>query len=1370
MRSESLNLRRLSWLLSLSLMPWTGVAAQTSSAASTQSVILPRLTQPIDESVLTPIKGTVHPAAKAASDRGAVDDGMTLERVQVVLKRSAAQEQDLQRTLRALHTPGSADYHQWLTPEEFGKRFGVSDQDVATVTSWLATHGMTVTKVNPGKGTLEFSASAGSFRQTFHTAIHQFNVNGQTHYANTSDPQIPAALAPVFGGFSSLNDFRVKKQLKLLGQAQYDPATHKTTPQWTTGQAGYVPNLIVAPGDFAVQYDLNPLYTANVKGAGQTIAIINDANISLTLANQYRTLFGLPANPPNVIIDGNDPGIDGQNNPDGPNGDSIEAYLDVEQSGAVAPAATIDLVIGGDTALDSGLYLAAEHAVYGNIAPILSVSFGGCEADQSAAGNAFISSLWEQAAAQGQTVLVSTGDSGSAGCDGSNGAYATEGQAVNGLGSTPYNVAVGGTDFFYSDYATGGTDSYAGLATYWNETPSNATPTTSLLQKVPEQPWNDSQFGLNYVTGLEYEQTYGATTVAAGSGGASNCATGTAASGSGSGGTCAGYPKPTWQTGAGVPADKVRDLPDVSLFAADGSVNFSAYPICYEDGDCQPVSADGTIQITEVGGTSGAAPSFAGIMALVNQKYGRQGQADFVLYPLATQFPSAFNDVTVGSNSVPCAYAAPAVTATVPASVDCIAAANPLIYQDATYGPITEGQIGTGTTPEYNAATGYDLATGLGSIDANNLVTNWGNVKFAASTVTLAASSTSFVHGTAVTLSGAVTPGTASGVVGLTTTSGSPLNVFENSSTLIGTPDLTVTNGSYSGSVAYLPGGTYTVAGDYSGDGVNAPSTSNAVSFTVTPEPSTLQLAPLNSGYGSSGSTAFANGATIAYGTQVQLLGEPLPTGYYNRCVTANGVTCNTAEYGVPTGTVMFSDSGSGISTAPVNSDGNAFYNAPFAIGTHSITASYSGDASYGASTAAAFTFTVGKDLPAINLTSATEQTTAAGSTETGTTAFTVQVENIANYNATEYPYGVGAQSPAAAPTGVVTITGLPTGTLTLPALQTARDPNVLGVEGAASLAVPSGIAAGTYNLTVSYPGDANYAATSTVVPFTISGAAGIATTTTASASPTATSVTTPITISLSIAGTTAGGVPTGSVAVVESGSVLGSLTLPTGGTGSSFSGSFQLNSQSLIQGTNVITVQYSGSSVYAPSSALVTVTNGGSTASPSIALSNSGTIAIATQGGSGTSTITVTPSGGFTGAVGLTCAVTPTTRTDTPTCSIGGVTVASTAAVTAVMTVGTTAAALEVPQLRTVLGGGVAMATLLFLVLPKRRRRLSTLLGAVVLMAAIGFSAGCGSGNPGGGTTGTTGGTTTGTYTVTVTATGSGVTSATTAVQVTVQ
>ncbi len=164
----------------------------------------------------------------------------------------------------------------------------------------------------------------------------------------------------------------------------------------------------------------------------------------------------------------------------------------------------------------------------------------------------------------------------------------------------------------------------------------------SLLQTAPEQVWNNA-FGLNASDGGVYSAAY--STIVAGGGGTSSAALYPAT------GPATGYPKPAWQAGSGVPADKVRDMPDVSLFAANGG-NFVEYPICAVPGDCVNTTDTGAVQITSVGGTSAASPAMAAIQALVDQATkSRQGQADIVYYALAKKTLAAkpFRDITVGA-------------------------------------------------------------------------------------------------------------------------------------------------------------------------------------------------------------------------------------------------------------------------------------------------------------------------------------------------------------------------------------------------------------------------------------------------------------------------------------------------------------------------------------------------------------------------------------------------------------------------------------------------------------------------------------------------------------------------------------------------
>ena len=1168
-RSASLNFRSLA-VAGMLLCSGALFAQAVSNSSASFHAPPDRLTQPIQESSRVTLPGTLHPLANKANDRGAVADGTKLDRIQVVLKRSGAQESALKQLIGEMHSPGSANYHKWLTPDSFGKQFGPSDADVATLESWLGSHGFSITKLNPGRQTLEIAGTAGQFRDTFHAQIHSYQVKGvqggvETHFANASDPDIPAALAPVLGGFVSLNNFRPKRYSKLLGKAEYNPAIHQAKPEWTYGNSsGY--NLVLAPGDFAVQYDLNPLYSAGINGTGQSISIANDSNINVALVNNYRSLFGLPTNPPQVVIDGNDPGVDGINSPYGPNGDSVEAYLDVEQSGAVAPNAQINLVIANDTALESGLFLALQRAVYSNLSPVMSVSFGFCELGLGST-NTFFNSLWEQAAAQGITVMVSSGDSGSAGCDDPDTQYyAVHGQAVNGFASTPYNVAVGGTDFYYSQYAGTSSALNAQLETYWNiASPNETTPTVSLLTKIPEQPWNDSQYGSN-ISSVYANSSDTATTIASGGGGASTCGLPTVNSAA-TVTACAPYPKPSWQSGTGV-ADNARDLPDVALFAADG-VNSSYIPICASDGDCV---VGGTVQITGVGGTSAASPAFAGIMALVNQKYGRQGQANYVLYPLATQFPSAFNDVTVGTNTVPCATttvytvnSSGNTTGNYP-SVNCMAVSNPLSVTDNTYVTANgvaeiEGEISAnGTIASYNAGTGYDLATGLGTIDANKLVTNWGNVTLGATTTTMTPSSTTFAHGTAITVSGTVTGTSPTGNVSLLTTSADPNNQGEANFALSG--------GAYSGSVNYLPGGTYNISGYYPGNGSNAASTSTPVQITVTPEASTTALTVYTTLANTPGT--LASGGSVSYGALTALSAKE------------TGVSSGTSS-GNPTGNVIFLDGGAVLNTAVVNAKGDAELNNVFAIGSHSITANYSGDGSYTASsTASPTTFTVGANTPNIYV-SYTNAYTNGDVASGQTTYVAVQVENSSNY----------ANSQALPPTGTVTVSGAPAGVPTTATLVPSVDPNGNEPEGTTYFAIPAS-QTGTLNLTFTYtPNTANYAATSYSQPITFaSGIGSIATTTTASTSSATTSPTSAVQVTATVSAT--GSVaPTGIVALYSSEEIVGYANLPTV-SGNSATVTISVPSGSLFAGTNQITVQYypATNSNFSNSAAEVTIAN----------------------------------------------------------------------------------------------------------------------------------------------------------------------------------
>jgi hypothetical protein len=1211
-----------------------------------------RVTQPVNEHALVTLRGTVHPLANPANDRGAASPDMQLERLQLVLKRSPQQEAALQQLLRDMHTPGTANFHKWLTPDQFGNQFGPSDQDVQTIESWLETKGFQVLKVNPGKQTLEVAGSVGALQQAFHTTIHKYAVNGQQHFSNAQDPQIPVALAPVLGGFVSLNNFPIRHYSRFLGSAQYNPKTHEAIPEWTLPGGTLGKTYAVGPEDFATQYDVTPLYTAAkpLDGTGQTIAIINESNININFVNNFRTLFSLPPSTPQVIIDGNDPGIDGANNPDGLNNASAEAYLDVEWSGAVAPGATIDLVIAADTSVETGLVLAAERAVYSNIAPVISISFGECETTLGAS-NSLWSGLWEQAAAQGITVMVSTGDSGSAGCDNPDTeTVAQHGLAVSGFASTPFNVAVGGTDFHYPNAAA--------LATYWNST--NDSKNGSLISYIPEQVWNDSQFGLNLLINP-------AGSISGGSGGPSTCGNPTLDSTGTTVTACAPTPKPSWQVGTGVPADSARDLPDVSLFAANG-INGSFYAVCAADGDCQGTSNP---QISGFGGTSVSSPAFAGIMAIVNQAYGPQGQANYELYPLAAKMPTAFHDIQAGTNQMPCLAGSP----------NC-----------------TNGEL-TG----YAATPGYDLATGLGSIDANVLVTNWNSrSNGTATTTTFTPSSTSFTHGTAVTLKTSVagSGGTPTGDVAVMTDS--PL--ITNQGQVV----LTLASGAASASVGSLPGGSYNVWGNYSGDGTFAPSASSKTPITVTPEASTLELQV--SEY-ANGQTASIAGQQVSYGTPAIINAYPIPTSEAN-------CTSNCPFFSSPTGTVTFTDNGNALNTVVLNSEGDSEYTTgTLAVGAHSIAASYAGDSSYNKSTSTPGTvaFTIVKGATQVGVSTALA-TIAQGQTTTLTAL-------------------VQTNGGGVAPTGSVTfLAGSTTlGTGTLSAIENSYAVATYTITSAQSTALP----AGAVSLTGTYPGDSNYSSASSATPASLTVTAPttlLPSTTTATASTSTASPAARINLSITVTGKTGSAAPSGTVDLQSGGVDLtpGGIRLTAAASGDTSTATyfFDNSSASLPQGNNPVVITYSGDTAYAPSQFGLSLNNPLTDFSM---VAQNPTVTVA-GGATGTATLNLGSINGFNAAVALTC-----TAPSGMSCTLNPTSVTVNGNTTATLTVNASTPASSVkspgPTARRMgwlaASGGAALAGVFLLGLPARRRRWRSML-SLVCLAVLAAGIGCGGGGSG--------------------------------------
>jgi hypothetical protein len=671
------------------------VLAMPGLAAAQSTAVQPSSQTQTDESKLSVVAGNLHPLARPQNDEGKANPSFKLERITMMFQPTAAQRADLEALLAAQQNPTSPSFHQWLTPQQYGDRFGIAQADLNKVTAWLQAQGFAVVETPPSRNLIVFSGNAAQIQAAFHTEIHNYATSERKFYANSVEPSLPAALAGLVAGFRGLNNVPVKARAIKSSAAQAE---------FTSSVSG---NHFVSPGDFATIYDLNPLYSATpaIDGTGQKIVVAGQSQVVLSDIATFRSLSGLPANVPQVhLATTTDPGV--------VDGDVQESSLDIEWAGAVAKGATIIFVYSNNGAFD-----AVQYAITQNYAPIISLSYGACEAQFSSVEvDAFVA-MAQQANAQGITILSATGDGGATDCDGDLGNYpAIVGLSVDLPASLPYVTGIGGTEF------------NEGNGTYW-QAQSTTDIVSSALSYIPEKVWNDSApnpIGLS-----------------AGGGGASSI-----------------FGKPSWQTGTGVPNDGVRDVPDLALNASSAH---DSYLVCSRlSGTSTPGCQNGfrisssNLNLTAFGGTSFGSPTFAGILALINQKTNSTGQGNinYILYPLAASSPSAFHDITTGDNTSACAQ--------------------------GTENCPNGGAIG------FSAVTGYDEATGLGSIDGTNLVNAW-------STITASAGSTP-------TLSSISPTSMAAGSQSFTlTATGS--NFATNAQILW--------NGSTSG-VTMLPGGTST--------------------------------------------------------------------------------------------------------------------------------------------------------------------------------------------------------------------------------------------------------------------------------------------------------------------------------------------------------------------------------------------------------------------------------------------------------------------------------------------------------------------------------------------------------------------------------
>ena len=1289
---------------------WLPLAAQNFQPLTISN----RVVAPVDETQRVSLPGNVPLLAQARFDLGPAPASLPTGRVLMVLQRSRQQQQALTQYLADLQNPAAPAYHRWLTPEQYGARFGPGDADLATVESWLQGQGFRIEEVPRGRNVIAFSGSMAQLQSAFHIAMHAFGVNGQMHYANVSDPQIPAALAPVVAGVTPLSDLHPQPDIRLGTRGRYDPVTHAIEPDLTILSSGTgAPSLFVNPADAATIYDtpnaaLNPNYTGSTTydGTGVNIGILGTSDLTLADVANYRMAFlgetAATVHLPTVVVDGNDPGLT--------NG-ADEALLDTEIAGGLAPEAKIYFYTAADTGVSSGLMNAWFRALDDNTVSILNISFSGCEAALGAGGNQAILEAAEQAAAQGISVTVSAGDAGSAGCDDfDTESLAQYGLAVNGLASTPWTIAVGGTDFDalpsnFSTYASTG----LGNAPYYR----------TANGYIPEEPWNNStEPNAATAANAAYRNASGGTDIVAGGGGASIV-----------------YTKPAFQSSL-TPGDAARDLPDVSLFAADGFYH-AWWAFCSDsatDGnsnetytECQTTGGQLTAAsiFGGAGGTSTAAPAFAGMLALVEQQTGsRLGQADSILYALAlSQYAAVFHDATSGDNSVPCSGG----------SANCAA---------------------NGFLTGYNAGAGYDLASGLGSVDAAALVNRWSSVALAptSSSLTIDGSTAplSVVHGKPLTFAVGVSPAAATGVVGIIDTANESASGPQND----GQFSIALSGGGGSASYSGLPGGTYAVSAYYGGDTAHAASFSAPIQVTVAPEASatTVEIEAANPLTGA----AVANLAAIPYGSRVAL--DALITG------AAEG--SNTQ--GLATGAVTWTDGAATLGTASVGAGNVAAYPGPgaavFAAGAHSVMAKYSGDASYDPSASSPVGFSI---VPAVTaISAATNGTISAG--QNADVSFAVTT-----------PANLGAL-----PGGTVqlSLNGQPLGAVANLQSATVGSGAAASFQISGTATIPANqLAPGATNVIIlSYSGDGNYSAASTTLSVVVTTAAAgfsLENSGNISAAPGSNGSSTltlmpagGFTGAVVFACTVSGNPPinciTQMATVTGAGPVNSTVTAEV--ASSAPPGSY----------TATITAQDASTGTLAASTTLTITVMGGT---PAIVLSNSGSLTITPGATSGnTAIITVSGSNGFSGPVNLSCSVaTSLSRpTDPPACELpSSVTIGSGPAATATLTIATTA-----PSNAAVVvffaGGGATLAMLFFPGVPARRRAWRSVLGGLAAVCGIflaGAGIGCGStAQPStqSGSGSANSGTTAGAYVVTITAAdaATGRIQATTTVTVTVE
>ena len=703
-----------------------------------------RIVEALGDGAVVRLQGSRPPLARPEFDVGRADSAASIEGVSLYFKPSPEQQASLEALLAAQQDPASPDYRKWITPEEYALRFGLAPGDLGRVIDWLSLQGFSAISVGRNRQSVSFSGTVGELEAAFRTEIHFFAEGAVLHFANATDLSLPAGLLGLVASVRHLDDYR-----------PHPRGLASVLPQFTSSVSG---NHFLTPDDFATIYDLQPLYQAGLDGTGVSIAVVGQTTVNTADLDAFRSNSGLAAKEPVEII------VPNSGTPVESSTDEVEADLDLEWSGGVARNAQIVYVFTGN-ASNYNAFDALDYAITNDLAPVISVSYGNCEPNFQQGATNFATTMqgWvQQANAQGQTVVAAAGDTGAADCDAQGASVATGGLAVDVPASIPEVTGLGGTEF---------AGDVTNATAYWNST--NNSSNGSAKGYIPEVVWNDtSVVGKLNATG---------------------------------GGVSTVFTKPSWQTGTGVPNDGFRDVPDVALNASPAH---DSYLTCGPGYCVSPYgfrqSASGNLDA--VGGTSAAAPSFAGILAIVNQatKSSGLGNVNPELYHLAATTSSVFHAITSGNNDVPCQMG----------TTDC-----------------TTGSYG------YSAGTGYSQTVGLGSVDAYQLVHAFSGspIQRTDTTTTLVPSATNVTAGTVVTFTATVTPATLTAAVG-----GTVQFAIDGQSVGSG---VAVSSGQAS-AVSELAAGTHSIVASYSGDLDYLPSVSPAQTVVVTGTTTVSLVAP----------------------------------------------------------------------------------------------------------------------------------------------------------------------------------------------------------------------------------------------------------------------------------------------------------------------------------------------------------------------------------------------------------------------------------------------------------------------------------------------------------------------------------------------